>query len=278
MSTAEQEKVAHSENLSAMGPSPAAAARLQARTIPGVALLIGGLLVAGVTGTAVHRGSHHLTSVGSLSSDRAAIGMPAASPAAAAAAVASAATTVAGPTSSAAPTRAAPGDIVLTDQADGLSLSVPAGWRALPIDANGLGAAVKGLVASNPQLGTLLSQPQGYAATGYLRLLAVRTGSQPMVVALITTPAPAGVTLDQLAQSSLGAQNTSPGVNVQRVTLPAGPALQVSLKVPFNGQQLVLTQDLLMHNGKEVVVQVGSVTAAPTDAVLNQVLGSLRLH
>src|ERR1700737_3794637 len=133
MSTAEQEKAAHPENLSAMGPSPVAAARLQARTIPGVALLIGGLLVAGVAGAAVHQGSHHhQTPVGSLSSDRAAIGVPAGSPAAAGPAVSSAPTTSVGPTSSAAPVKAAPGDVVLTDQADGLSLSVPAGWRSLP--------------------------------------------------------------------------------------------------------------------------------------------------
>jgi hypothetical protein len=74
------------------------------------------------------------------------------------------------------------------------------------------------------------------------------------------------------------AQTTSQGVNVQRVTLPAGNALQVSLKVPFNGQLLMLTQDLLIHNGKEIVVQLGTVTTNPTDTVLNRVLGSFRFR
>jgi hypothetical protein len=62
------------------------------------------------------------------------------------------------------------------------------------------------------------------------------------------------------------------------VTLPAGDALQISLKVPLNGQQLVLAQDLLIHNGKEVVLQLGTVTTTATGTVLNRILGSFHLR
>jgi hypothetical protein len=280
MSTAEQEKAAAPENQSAMGRSPAAAARLQTRTVPAVAVMIGILVAAGLTGTAIHHDHHHPAALGSLSSDRAALGVPAGS----AGSAVTSATTVApstslAPTSSALPAKTGPGDLVLTDDVNRISVSVPAGWRALPVEANALAAALRGVTASNPQLAPLLSQPEGYAATGFLRILAVHTGAQPMVLGIIATPAPAGVTLDQLAQSSVStAQTTSQGVNVQRVTLPAGNALQVSLKVPFNGQLLMLTQDLLIHNGKENVVQLGTVTTNPTDTVLNRVLGSFRFR
>jgi hypothetical protein len=255
MSTAEQEKAAQPENQSAMGRSPAAAARLQTRTVPAVAVMIAILVAAGLIGAAVHHDRHHPS-----------------------------ATTVApstslAPTSSALPVKTGPGDLVLTDDVNRITVSVPAGWRALPVEANALAAALRGVTASNPQLAPLLSQPEGYAATGFLRILAVHTGAQPMVLGIIATPAPAGVTLDQLAQSSVStAQTTSQGVNVQRVTLPAGNALQVSLKVPFNGQLLMLTQDLLIHNGKEIVVQLGTVTTTPNDTVLNRVLGSFRFR
>jgi hypothetical protein len=64
-----------------------------------------------------------------------------------------------------------------------------------------LAPALKGVTASSPQLAPLLSQPEGYTATGNLRILAVRPGAHPMVLGVIATRAPAGVTLDQLAKS-----------------------------------------------------------------------------
>jgi hypothetical protein len=265
-----------------MGRSPAAAARLQARTLPALAALVVGLLAASLTGAAVHHRSHHGAALGSLASDKAAIGLPAGVPGGSAASARSAGPSSANraPTSSAAPAKAAPGDVLLIDQADGITLSVPAGWRALPVESNALAGALRSVTASSPQLAPLLSQPEGYAATGYLRLLAVHTGGDAMAVSMITTPAPNGVTLDQLAQTSLSnaSQTTAQGVSVQKVALPAGQALQVTLKVPFSGQMLVLTQDLLIHKGHEIVVQVGTVTASPTDAVLNRILGSIRFR
>lgn len=277
MSIAEQEKAAQPENQSAMGRSPAAAARLQTRTVPAVAVMIGILVAAGLLGATIHHDHRHPAALGSLSSEHAALGVPAGTTVTSATTVAP--TTSLAPTSSALPAKTGPGDLVLADDVNRISVSVPAGWRALPVEASALAAALRGVTASNPQLAPLLSQPEGYAATGFLRILAVHTGAQPMVLGIIATPAPAGVTLDQLAQSSVStAQTTSQGVNVQRVTLPAGPALQVSLKVPFNGQFLMLTQDLLIHNGKEIVVQLGSVTSTPSDTVLNRVLGSFRFH
>jgi len=133
-----------------------------------------------------------------------------------------------------APTKV-PGTGKVTDKADGFAITLPAGWRQIPLDGSE-NAQIEATLPANSQLsGTLEATTSSAAAKGFAMFamdLSTATLSGKVFSGLeIQAAAPSNVPLSLMEPLVTGLLDQAPGVSgvaAKIVTLPAGQAIRVT--------------------------------------------------
>jgi hypothetical protein len=121
----------------------------------------------------------------------------------------------------------------------GLTLTLPDGWQAVPLTADGL-AAILDTLPPGSQVAEILGQQGGSLALAGVRLWAFDVDAaqrgDPFAANLnvIAQPAPAGLTIDllgSLAEVQLQALEGTSDVEVESIDLPAGPAVRATYRL-----------------------------------------------
>ncbi len=121
----------------------------------------------------------------------------------------------------------------------GLTITLPDGWQAVPLTADGL-AAILDILPPGSQVAEILGQQGGSLALAGVRLWALDVAAaqrgDPFAANLnvIAQPAPEGLTVEllgSLAELQLQGLDGTSDVGVEPIDLPAGPAVRATYRL-----------------------------------------------
>jgi hypothetical protein len=238
---------------------------MRPRTVP---LLAVGLAVL-ISGCASKHTSAATAPAASASSDSASLAAPAPSDALAS-------STAAAPVGSTPPDATMTGTV--TDAADGISVTLPAGYTRLTDTAQL--QAVANAASAPPQLASQIANAGDMFAKG-AKIVAYKTpdGAFADNLNIIVSDA-AGMNPADIAQAFPAASQilTSSGATVtghSAVTVGGQPALQVEYTMPASGFTVNGTQVYIVHAGKVFITSISQAAATPNAADVKAIIDSM---